>query len=150
MRDYRASLQRLAHVGFTAVAYFTLTGCGSHSGLGSVHGVVRLDGKPLTTGTVRFVPTAGRAASGKIESDGSFVLGTYGKSDGALIGTHRVAIIAYESPASAGGRPDTSKASPGTTKALVPRRYMAPGTSRLTFDVKPGDNQAEFDLTTSP
>jgi hypothetical protein len=33
---------------------------------------------------------------------------------------------------------------------MVPERYMAVGTSRLTFDVKPGDNQAEFDLESTP
>ena len=47
---------------------------------------------PLTSGTVRFVPDAGRAASGTIESDGTYRLGTYSRSDGALIGTHKVAI----------------------------------------------------------
>ena len=142
--------RRLMHVGPAIVFSFAVAGCGSDAELGSVHGVVRLDGKPVATGTVRFLPTAGRAASGKIESDGSFVLGTYGKSDGALIGMHQVAIIAYETPASTGGRPDTTKASPGTTKPLVPMRYMAPGTSGLTFEVKPGQNYAEFDLTSSP
>jgi hypothetical protein len=104
---------------------------------------VRLDGSPLTTGSVRFVPEAGRAATGKIESDGTFVLGTFGQTDGAMIGTHKVAIIAYE--ASSDTRPAYEVRTP--SKPLVPQRYMAPGTSGLTKEVKPGDNEFEFDLT---
>jgi hypothetical protein len=120
-----------------------LLGCGQESKLGRVHGVVRLDGNPLSSGTVRFVPEAGRAAEGQIQSDGSFTLGTYGSSDGALIGPHKVAIIAYE--ASGDGRPAYAMRGQ-SSKALVPQRYMSTGTSGLTFDVKPGENQAEFDL----
>jgi hypothetical protein len=33
------------------------------------------------------------------------------------------------------------------SKALVPEHYMSTTTSGLTFDVKPGNNQADFDLT---
>ena len=125
---------------------FALAGCESDSKVGSVQGVVRLDGKPLATGTVRFLPAAGRAASGKIQSDGTFTLGTYKESDGALVGKHQVAIIAFEvgpaPPRTEGGRPP-----PTPTKPLVPKRYMAVGTSGLTAEVKPGDNELEFDLT---
>jgi hypothetical protein len=133
------------HVGLAVFCSFALAGCGSDSELGSVHGVVRLDGKPLATGTVRFIPASGRAATGTIQSDGTFTLGTYGESDGALIGKHQVAILAFEVhpvPRTEGGRPPATPTTP-----LVPRRYMAPGTSRLTFDVKRGDNPADFDLT---
>lgn len=129
-------------------AILAIAGCGGSAKVGYVHGVVRLDGKPLTTGTVRFVPDAGRAASGTIQTDGSFDLGTLGKSDGAVIGKHRVAIIAYQqSVPEEGSRPaDVTSVNPNV-KPLVPERYMAVGTSRLTFDVKPGSNQADFDLT---
>jgi len=122
-----------------------LAGCGSDSKLGSVDGVVRLDGKPLTTGTVRFVPTAGRAASGEIRSDGTFTLGTYGKTDGALVGTHQVAIIAVQTDPGAPTEGRLLEANP-KVKPLVPNRYMAPGTSGLTVDVKPGNNKFDFDL----
>jgi hypothetical protein len=121
----------------------SIAGCGQDANVSRVHGIVRLDGKPLTAGTVRFVPEAGRAATGQIESDGTFTLGTYGKSDGALIGTHKVAIIAYE--ATSDERPPYEIRGPAS-KPLVPERYMSVGTSGLTFEVKPGDNRAEFDL----
>jgi hypothetical protein len=120
-----------------------VTGCARDDSLASVEGIVRLDGQPLTTGTVRFIPTAGRAATGKIQPDGTYRLGTYGDSDGALVGTHSVAIIAY----AAGGdeRPAYEKPAQAS-KPLVPERYLAPGTSGLRFEVKPAKNQADFNL----
>jgi hypothetical protein len=39
-----------------------------------VEGTVTLDGKPLESGTIRFVPELGRPASSKILEDGSFDL----------------------------------------------------------------------------
>lgn len=39
-----------------------------------VAGIVTIDGEPLATGTIRFVPEIGRPASSTILSDGSFVL----------------------------------------------------------------------------
>jgi hypothetical protein len=119
------------------------TGCGQEAKVGRVHGTVRLDGKPLATGIVRFIPDAGRAANGKIQSDGTYSLGTFSQADGAILGPHKVAIIANE----AGGddRPAYEHVNQ-KTRALVPERYMAIGTSGLTFEVKPGDNQADFDL----
>lgn len=121
-----------------------LLGCGADSNLAPVQGVVRLDGQPVTQGTVRFVPAAGRGAKGTIQPDGSFTLGTYTDTDGASIGKHRVAIISYEVDKverTDGGRPMITGSTP-----LVPRRYMAPGTSGLEFEVERGQNEAVFDL----
>jgi hypothetical protein len=127
-----------------ALVALTLAGCSGQESLATVDGIVRLDGRPLTTGTVRFVPPAGRVATGEIQSDGSFRLGTYGQSDGALLGMHKVAIIAYQTGGD--GRP-AYESGAQANKPLVPQRYMAPGTSGLTFEVKPGKNQANLELT---
>jgi hypothetical protein len=82
----------------------------------------------------------------KIQSAGTFTLGSFGESDGALIGIHQVAMIVYEpSRTVSDGRPDFTVASPEITPP-VPLKYMAPGTSGLTFEVRPGRNQAEFAL----
>lgn len=149
MRSDRSCFRRSA--GWSAldclclIALLLVLGCRQDSKLGRVHGTVRLDEKPLTTGTIRFMPEAGRSAAGKLQSDGTYTLGTYGESDGALIGVHKVAIIAYE--AAGDGRPAYENQGQ-SSKPLVPKRYMAPGTSGLTFDVKQGDNQADFDLST--
>ena len=120
-----------------------ILGCSSDAKLARVHGTVKLDGKPLTTGIVRFIPEGGRAAAGEIQSDGTYSLGTLSQADGALIGMHKVAIIAND--AAADMRP-AYKARNQKAKPLVPQKYMSAGTSGLTFEVKPGDNEANFEL----
>ena len=128
----------------SACSLFGIVGCGgSDSNLGKVEGVVLLNGKPVPSGKVVFQPAAGRGAVGVIQPDGTFTMGTYGDTDGAVIGEHKVAIVAYE--AAKVGRPDPT-APRAPVKALVPERYLAPGTSGLTFEVKAGDNPAEFKL----
>ena len=122
-------------------------GCGEDSKFGNVHGVVRLEGAPVTKGTVRFVPDAGKGAVGTIQSDGTYILGTRGSKDGASIGKHRVAIIAYDTAeVDNGPRPADVTAVNPKVKPLVPQKYMSAGTSGLTFEVKPGDNEANFEL----
>lgn len=125
------------------VIIIVIVGCGQKSDLGQVHGTVKLNGQPLTSGTVQFLPDAGRPAKGEIQSDGTYELGTLGTADGAQIGSHRVAIVAYE--ASNDNRP--AYQSRAANKPLVPSRYMSAGTSQLKFDVQAGKNQADFDLT---
>jgi hypothetical protein len=39
-----------------------------------VSGRILIDGKPLTAGTIRFVPESGRPASGRILADGTFIV----------------------------------------------------------------------------
>lgn len=145
VRGARKRLRLLACLS-TAAAALVLVGCGDDS-LAPVSGVVLLDGEPLPRGTVRFTPSSGRGASGEIRSDGTFTLGTYGESDGALIGWHKVAVIAYE-PAQGGGdgRPDMTQSSP-EINYLAPKRYMSPESSGLRYEVTPGRNHAELKLT---
>ena len=122
----------------------TAWGCGNDATLAPVEGVVRLDGQPLTTGTINFVPDEGRTASGKIASDGTFRLSTPGEGDGARIGNNGVSIIAYEGGSSSGPNFDMDRPQ---AKPLIPLRYASPQGSKLTFDVKAGvTNHAEFDL----
>jgi hypothetical protein len=116
-------------------------GCGRHAAnIAPVKGVVTLDGKPLKIGTVITIPNAGRGARGFIQPDGSFELGTYGKTDGALLGSHRVGVVAYEGTNLG---PESNNA-----KLIVPKRYTNPESSGLTIEVKPdGDNTPELKLT---
>jgi hypothetical protein len=143
--DHRARRRGLlAAVGALTAALPLAVGCGGNDvALGRVDGVVRLDGKPLASGKIIFQPAAGRGAYGQIGADGEFTLGTYGDSDGALIGKHKIAVIAYEGAGL--GRPDPT-AQRVSQKPLVPQRYLAVGTSELTYEVKAGSNFVELDL----
>ena len=72
-----------------------LTGCGeSRPRTYDTRGrVVFSDGQPVKTGTVELLSkTHGTTATGRIQSDGSFVLGTYESDDGACEGDHQAII----------------------------------------------------------
>ena len=121
-----------------------LIGCGKSDTMAPVEGIVTIDGQPLTKGTIRFTPSAGRSARGRIQSDGTFTLGTNTDTDGALIGDHAVSVTAY-----AGEPVDTGEADSfdrPTRKPLVPLHYFSDTSSGLSFEVKPGKNHADFKL----
>jgi hypothetical protein len=110
-------------------------GCGNSDQLETapVSGRVLIDGKPLTTGTVAFIPQQGRGARGNIQSDGSFELSTYQNGDGAVLGTHRATVTAIESGGS------SSQPEERDIKYLTPARYSIAGESGLVFEVKAGE-----------
>jgi hypothetical protein len=111
-------------------------GCGDNDGPAAVpvRGTVTYQGKPVTKGSVQFLPESGRGAFGTIE-DGKFVLSTYGNNDGAIPGKHRVAVISSE--------PDIKKRKDGDTgeKYLIPQRFASPDSSGVQVDVPPGGNR---------
>jgi hypothetical protein len=116
------------------VAWMGLCGCSSQPRLYPVKGKVTYkdSGKPmLPGGTVMFelVGNPSRRASGDLEQDGSFSLGTT-EGPGTVAGDYRILIIP-PNPES-GGRP------------LHPK-YQKYDTSGLTFTVKPQqDNYCEI------
>ena len=106
-----------------------------------VSGTVTLDGRPLPSGYVVVPAAKGRMASGKIQPDGTFVLTTYDEGDGAQVGTHPV--IVNELPL------DEFSSVPKEQRMPIPARYGSAGTSGLSIEVKPGeDNFLELTLTT--
>ncbi len=110
-----------------------------------VTGTVRLDGKPLHRGTVIFTPELGRAATGEIQPDGSYRLSTYKSGDGALVGRHRVAVIARDDPPPAKG-PMSEEVGP----SLIPEFYSDFVRSGLSFEVKSGKkNVYDIELSSS-
>jgi hypothetical protein len=119
---------RLACAGFVLL---TFIGCGRSSGQAAatapVKGTVTFKGKPLTKGRVVFEPDgAGKEASGEIQPDGSFVLTTYQKDDGAVIGTHHVSII--------------------TNEKTVPAKYGSGNTSKIEIEVSQGKADYPIEL----
>jgi len=110
-------------------ALYTIVGCGHKPDLppiAEVTGSVTLDGRPLPSGVVQFVPdeskgTKGPPGVGYIDNDGSFEIVTAGVA-GALVGHHKIKLHAEE-----GDSPPRS---------LVPRRYNNEKTSGFTAEVK--------------
>ncbi|EAQ78733.1 hypothetical protein [Blastopirellula marina] len=81
-----------------AILLLVSTGCGSSGGIATapVQGTVTWEGEPVTAGAITFRPSAaGKSASGKIQSDGTFELGTYHETDGAVIGP---GVLSYTAP----------------------------------------------------
>lgn len=125
-------------------------GCsGSQHDTAPVEGIVKLDGKPLSSAIVTFFPESGRSASGVLQEDGSYVLGTYTDSDGAIPGKHKVAITAFNQ---ASKKPDFDNDRPNRSdrQSTIPVRYANPESSGLTYEVKAGEaNNAPFELVSS-
>jgi hypothetical protein len=131
-----------------AVYAATLVGCGSN--LGSVTGMVTLDGKPFAgsehlRGTVQFIPDTGHGtvAVGYLDENGKYELSS-GSHVGVLPGKYAVTVSAIEiiPPKIPGG------AAGG--KAASPARYADPKSSGFTADVARGRNTFDFALVSQP
>ena len=100
-----------------------------------VSGTVAYRAKPLSGGRIVFFHPSGQAVGADIGVDGSFRMV-------AFQGKNQVAVEYYEQPNGGEGGPRSLTA----RKSLIPSRYAEFGTSGLMFEVKPGDNTADFDL----
>ena len=124
-----------------------LPGCGgSGLSLGTVSGKVTCQGKPVTVGTVVFVPEKGPSASGALDANGRYALSTKSPGDGAVVGKHRVIVSPPTKglPLEPGKRP-----SPRTVVkpiSNIPLKFQNVKTSGLSADVRPGNNAFDFDL----
>lgn len=122
------------------------TGCGSGGPtMGRVSGTVKVDGQPLTKGTVTFIATDSQRpnATGTISSSGTYTLQTTEPGDGAVVGAYKVAISDVDSSA-------LNTALPGmpapVSKSAIPKVYLDANTSGLTANVESGSNTKDFEL----
>jgi hypothetical protein len=106
-------------------------------------GKVLLDGKPLSRGTVTFVPPRGRVANGDIQSDGTFKLSTYRPNDGAIVGKHKAAVLVPNADLKPGMPPERDQ-----SVFAIPPRYAVAEESGLQNEVKSGQAN-EFTLELS-
>lgn len=145
----------LATFGMVAAA-LVMAGCGGGGAKDTykVTGKVTFsDGSPLTQGIVVFANPDG-VAMGKIQSDGSYSLGSYGSSDGAPAAEYVVYVSgpifgppegvesAERAKKGAEMYMEVSKDSYG--EALVHRKFSDPNTSKLKCSVSAATT---FDIT---
>lgn len=126
---------------YLLVALIGFTGCsrGFKQETANVHGTVKLNGKPLTGGSVMFTPETGRGAVGVIDAQGEFELGTYEPGDGAIVGKHKVAVFPV-------GSSFESEQVP-SNYVPIPTRYQNGNSSGIEIEVKAGQaNKVEVNL----
>lgn len=112
-------------------------GCGDTSeiNLGKVTGTITVNGQPLSDGEITFQPGSGRPSLGMTNSLGFYELHYTKGKKGALVGSHSVIITT--------SMPDDGRTqSPGLL--TIPSRYNT--ATELSFEVKPGQNKADFQL----
>ena len=124
-------------------------GCSSENRVatGTVTGVVTYNGDPLQIGSLLFVPVGGGpTAEANIGTDGSFEMGTYDDDDGAVVGEHQVMITAFTAPGGS-GLPEDVIDGDGAPVSILPDFYGDLEKSGLKVDVKSGENNIDFVLT---
>jgi hypothetical protein len=132
---------------FLAVAA-VLAACGCGARLVPVKGTASVDGKKLTSGSVRFIPDKGKGNTltaepiSPISEDGAYELLTEGQR-GAPPGWYKVVVTSVETV-------DTSTTSAPPPKSLVAGKYGQPDTTDILIEVKPGAGDAAYDLKLSP
>ena len=123
-----------------AFSFFTCLGCGGKYKMAPVTGTITLDGNPLADATVSFTPqavgTESPASTGKTDQAGKYSLSLVSdETSGAVVGMHQVVIAkSFESSSDVATPEERSK-------AALPDH-------NLTFEVKSGANQADFNLET--
>ena len=141
-------LPNMLRVGLVLVAcsflLFAVSGCNRGPERVPVAGQVLIDGKPLTTGTIRFIPDSGRPASARIADDGSFRVITKTLSGGGaeiaglVPGSYRMAVLASEY---------LSESENAEVRWLAPPRYANFRTSGLEADIKAPSEKMVVELT---
>ena len=127
-----------------AAVIVMLVGCNRGSQESQVSGSVTLDGSRIGPGMVVFAPVeGGKPATGSIESNGSFTLNT-SREPGLAAGKYKVAVSIRELPENV---KRSDQIPPG--KLLIPENYEQSTTSGLEYEVEPGQNSIDIDLTTS-
>lgn len=108
-----------------------------------VSGRVTLDGKPVGPGTIVFSPVGGTTnpADGAIQVDGTYFLKT-SREVGLPAGKYDVGITVLDQPDVKPGERSMEAA-----KYITPQKYADPSTSGLQYEVEPGSNSIDVELS---
>ncbi|WP_298860862.1 hypothetical protein [uncultured Gimesia sp.] len=106
------------------VMLFTMTGCGDgHPNRSTVTGTVSYNGKPLSVGSLVFIPVGGGpSAQGKIDRNGFYEMGTFDDDDGVIPGDYKIMITALTSPGGSGLPEDAVNGNAGPV-SVIPEWY---------------------------
>jgi hypothetical protein len=128
------AIRLIVATGFAALALATAS-CMKRDRLSGAEaaGRVTLDGRPLTSGIVVFVGSAGSTVA-EIQSDGSY------RATNVPLGPVRV-LLAPSGPSG------TPRAGSGPKPQPAPSRYHSADTSGLTLTVSSGDNPYDIVMT---
>jgi hypothetical protein len=151
-----ATLQVIATALFAMGA---ILGCGSkYPETAKVRGTITIEGKPVASGRVMFVPDHGVPAIGEIQPDGSYQLTTFSPGDGAVLGKHRVTIQSlaitnpqsdpksFEEEVARATKPEAAAPPVPQVEWIIPERYDNESTSGLEAQVAKGMNEINFDV----
>ena len=133
--DSRELSWRRAVAALCGLALLAVAGCGGGGDrptLGRVHGRVTMDGEPLAKAGVGFQPkTKGRESFASTDANGEYELTYLGDLKGVGVGENSVRI--------------TTQRTNDPRTETVPAKYNKQTT--LRFEVKAGNNKANWDLT---
>jgi hypothetical protein len=124
------------------------SGCGSRRA--TITGEVKYNGAPLPAGTITFLVQAGEKQVVAAEIvDGKYTV------KGIDVGQAKVAVMTL--PPAKGGlpprggkaveAPSTFSSSPAGKYVPIPLKYANPDQSGLTYEIKPGSQTKDFDLS---
>jgi hypothetical protein len=118
------------------IAVICLSGCGDKlPPRVPISGTVTIDGAPLTYGSIMFINPETRPAGSVIDASGRFTLSCYEAADGAIIGLHRVRVIAAQPV--------------GTDQVrwLAPKKYADENTSGIEKEISEPVEDMKIELT---
>ena len=132
----KSRLRRIVATALGLFAWLAACGCGDdRPARVPVSGRVLIDGKPLTIGSVRFVPAGDRMSTGVLDSNGRFTLSCFDTNDGAVPGLHQVAVNGLQ------------RFSAWEVRWHAPKKYMTEATSGLTQEISGPTDEVVINLT---
>lgn len=131
--------------GLLSCAALLLSTCGcGNSGEATVSGLVTLDGSIVPGAKISFVPAEGGTQAYAL-SDGSGNYEVYtGQLPGLKPGEYKVTLVARQKPTI---EKTESGGAPPAGAAITPKRYSRTDTSGLSFQIQPGANEINLELT---
>jgi hypothetical protein len=145
--DFRMNPARLSAAWCVIALSAVLTGCGGSNNEATVQGLVTLDGVPVSAGSISFVPSGGGTQAYAMSDDSGNYEAYTGREPGLKPGPYRVTVVARQRPTT--NQTETGGPAPAGA-SITPRWYASPETSGLTFDVKPGSNDINLELSSQP